>query len=432
MILFNIDNILLIEYTIYFMEMAKEKIVILGAGFGGLYALKSIYQHLKNWRDFDILIIDRNNYFVFTPLLHEVATGGIDPGDIVFPIRDLAKEGTEHLEAEVLSVDMLKKSVITSHGEISYDYLVMALGAGTNFFGVSGAAENTFTLKNIKDATRLKNHLIHIFDEANKEQNLERQKDILRIVIIGGGATGVEFAAEIQEFLKEINKEYSNIPEAAVEFYLIEAGDRLLPIFHPKFSKKALKILETKGFKIMFKDPCVQVTPQGIVCASKNSVKSQTVIWTSGVLPSQIVITPEIERQKGRIAVQETLNVKDFPEVFILGDQAAFLDKRFGLLPTSAQVAAEQGNFIGENINRLISNRPLKKFKYFHKGDLVSLGKWKAFAQIGGSFIRFGGPLAWLIWRFNYLTQMPGGFKKVRLFFDWLLYLVGKRDISEI
>lgn len=413
-------------------NVSKKKIVILGAGFGGLYALKSIYKYVKNWRDCDILIIDRNNYFVFTPLLHEVATGGIDPGDIVFPIRDLAKEGTEHLEIEVLNVDLLKKSVITNHGEISYDYLIMALGSGTNFFGVSGAAENGFTLKNVKDAERLKNHLVHIFDEANKEQNLERQKDILRIVVIGGGATGVELSAEIHEFLNEVNKEYSNIPDDAVEFYLIEAGERLLPVFHPKFSEKAFKILKNKGFKIIFKDPCDKVTPEGIVCVSNSSIKSKTVIWTSGVSPSQIVVTPEIERQKGRIVVGETLSIKEFPEVFVLGDLAAVADEKFGMLPTSAQVAVEQGNFVGKNIGKLISNKPLEKFKYFHKGDLVSLGKWKAFAQIGNSFIRFAGPLAWLIWRFNYLTKMPGGWKKIRLFFDWLFYLVGKRDISEI
>lgn len=414
------------------METIRKKIVILGAGFAGLFALKSIYRNVKNWREFDILIVDKNNYFVFTPLLHEVATGGVDPADIVFPIRDIAKEHTEHLEAEVLSVDLLKRAVITNHGAISYDYLILALGAGTNFFGVAGAAEHSFTLKNINDAMRLKNHLIHIFDEANGERDLERQKDILRIVIIGGGATGVELGAEIHEFLKEINKEYQNIPDDAVEFYLIEAGDKLLPIFHESFSKKALKILENKGFKVMFKDPCAKVAEQGIICVSNKEIKSRTIVWTSGVLPSQIAMTPELSRQKGQITVEQSLNLKDFPEVFILGDMAAVSDTKFGILPTSAQVATEEGNFVGKNIARLILGQPLKPFIYFHKGDLVSIGKWKALAQIGSSFIKFGGPIAWVIWRFNYLTKMPGFFKKVRLFFDWILYFINKRDISEI
>lgn len=414
-------------------NIPKKKIVILGAGFGGLFALKSIYRYAKNWQKFDILIIDKNNYFLFTPLLHEVATGGIDPADIVFPIRDLAKGQTEHLEAEVLSVDLLKKSVNTNRGEISYDYLVMALGAGTNFFGVSGAAENSFTLKNINDATRLKNHLIHIFDEATGEKDRERQKDILRIVIIGGGATGVELGAEIHEFLERLNKEYCAVASDAAEFYIIEAGDKLLSIFHPKFSEKALKILENKGFKIIFKDPCAEVSKEGIVCASGKTLKSRTVIWTSGVSPSPIFITPELFCQKGRIIVEPSLNLKDFPEVFVLGDLAAFADKKFGLLPTSAQVAAEEGNFVGKNITRLISNKPLQSFHYFHKGDLVSIGKWRALAQIGGSgFLKFDGPIAWLIWRFNYLFKMPGFAKKARLFFDWILYFVSKRDISEI
>lgn len=414
------------------METARKKIVILGFGFGGLHALKSIYRNLKNWRDFDILIIDKNNYFVFTPLLHEVATGGVDPADIVFPIRDLVREKTEYLEAEVSSVDLLKKSVITNHGEISYDYLISALGAGTNFFGVAGALENSFTLKNIKDAIRLKNHLVHIFDEANSEKDLDRQKDILRIVIIGGGATGVELGAEIHEFLEEVNKDYQNISDNAVEFNLIEAGDKLLPIFHENFSKKALQIFEKKGFKVFFKDPAAKIDSNGVTLVSLKMIKSRTVIWTSGILPSQITVTPEIPRQKGRIVVEASLNLKDFPEVFILGDLAAVSDKKFGLLPTSAQVAEKEGSFIGKNIALLISGQPLKPFVYFHKGDLVSIGKWRALAQIGSGFIRFNGFAAWILWRFNYLSKMPGFSKKVRLFFDWILYFISKRDISEI
>lgn len=414
------------------METTKKRIVILGAGFGGLFALKSIYRNVKNWRDLDILIIDKNNYFVFTPLLHEVATGGIDPADIVFPIRNIIKGKTEHLEAEALSVDLFKRSVITNRGEIFYDYLIAALGAGTNFFGVEGAAENSFTLKNIGDATRLKNHLLGIFDKANGEKDLQRQKDILRVVIIGGGATGVELGAEINEFLKEIDKKYNNIPDDAAEFYIIESEERLIPLFNQDFSKKALKIMEKRGFKVIFKDPCAKVTESEIVCASGKLIKSRTIIWTSGVLPSPIVTTPELLRQKNRIVALPSLNIKDFPEVFILGDLAAVSDKKFGLLPTSAQVAAEEGNFIGKNIALSISGQTLKSFSYFHKGDLISLGKWQALAQVGTGFLKFSGPIAWLIWRFNYLLKMPGFAKKIRLFFDWILYFVSQRDISEI
>jgi len=187
-----------------------------------------------------------------------------------------------------------------------------------------------------------------------------------------------------------------------------------------------------KGFKIIFKDPCVEMTESGITCASGKAIKSRTVIWTSGVLPSQIATTPELPRQKGRIVVEPSLNLKDFPEVFVLGDLAALADKKFGLLSTSAQVATKEGNFVGENIARLISGQPLKSFRYFHKGDLVSIGKWRALAQMGPGFIKFDGPIAWLIWRFNYLAIMPGTAKKIRLFFDWILYFVSKRDTSEI
>lgn len=411
----------------------RKKIVILGAGFAGIYALKSIYKHVKNWRDYDTIIIDKRNYFVFTPLLHEVATGGIDPGDAVDAIRDVIKGPTEHYEAKVLGINFNRKIVDTSQGEVSYDYLVIALGAQTNYFNVTGADKYTFTLKDIEDAKRLKNHLVHIFDQANLESDLEKRRDLLRVVFIGGGATGVELAAEVQEFLKEINEEYSKIGDDEIEFYLIEASDRLLPSFHSDFSKKAQKILEKKGFKIIFKDPCARVTENNITCVSINAIKSQTVIWTSGVIPMAIAMTPEPEKQKGGIIVEKTLNLKNFPEVFVLGDQAAFADPRFGLLPSTAQVALEQGNAAGKNLARFIEGKPLLPFHYVHRGDLVSIGKWKAFADVGRQGgIRFSGPIAWLIWRFNYLLRMPRFSKKVRLFFDWLLYLVSKRDIAEI
>ncbi len=205
-----------------------------------------------------------------------------------------------------------------------------------------------------------------------------------------------------------------------------------MPVCHESFSKKALKILEKRGFKVIFKDHCVEVTKLGVVCTSGKTIKSRAVIWTSGVLPSEVTMTPELPRQKGRITVENSLNIKDFPEVFVLGDLAAIADKKFGLLPTSAQVAAEEGKFVGKNIARLISGRPLKSFRYFHNGDLVSIGKWRALAQIGEGFIKFDGPIAWLLWRFNYLTKMPGIAKKIRLFFDWVLYFASKRDISEI
>lgn len=415
------------------MPRTKKKIVILGAGFAGIYALKSIYRHLKNWDDFDIVIIDRNNYFIFTPLLHEVATGGINPGDIVDPVRDIAEKSTEHYQAEVLSIDLKQKLVDTSQGHVPYDYLIAALGAATNYFGVEGADKYTFGIKNIEEARRLKNHLIHIFDEANLELNPEKRKDILRVVFIGGGATGVELAGEVFEFLKEINKKFLHIADNEMEFYLIEAGDRLLPTFHKSFSRKALKILKKKGFKILFGDPCAKVSEYGIDCVSANTIKSKTIIWTSGILPSAIPLIPGVEKQKGRILIEPVLNLKNFPEVFILGDQAAFPDSRFGLLPPTAQVAMEQGRHAGKNLARLIGGKPMLPFHYFHKGDLVSIGKWKAFADIGRQGgLRFSGPIAWLIWRLNYLIRMPRFSKKARLFFDWILYFISRRDIAEI
>ena len=411
-------------------ENKKKKIIVLGAGFAGIYALKSIYRHIKNWDNFDIVIIDQRNYFIFTPLLHEVATGGIDPGDIVDPIRDIARKSTEHYEARVLEIDLKQKLVDTSQGHVPYDYLIMALGAETNYFSVSGAEKYSFSLKNIEDARRLKKHLIHIFDQANLEPNPEKKSDLLRIIFIGGGATGVELAGEVQEFLKEIAKKFQHISSSDIELYLVEAGDRLLPMFNPDFSKKALEILKEKGFKVIFGDPCASISEDGIICVSTSSLKSKTIIWSSGVLPEFIPIIPEPEKQKGRILVESSLNLKEFPEVFILGDQAAFPDSRFGLLPPTAQVAIEQGNFVGKNLARLISQKPLLPFHYFHKGNLVSIGKWKAFAEIGK--VNFDGPAAWFIWRFNYLFRMPRFAKKARLFFDWILYLFSKRDISEI
>lgn len=415
------------------MPQLRKKIVILGAGFAGIYALKSVYKHVKNWQNFDIVIIDQRNYFIFTPLLHEVACGGIDPGDIVEPIRNIIKSPTEHYEAKVLGIDLNRKTVNTSLGSVPYDYLVVALGAKTNYFGVEGAEKYTFGIKNIEEARRLKNHLIHIFDEASCESDQKKRRDLLRIVIVGGGSSGVELAGEVHEFAGEIWKEFPRLASDNPEFYLIEAGDRLLAAFHSSFSQKAFNILKKKGFKIIFNDSCVKVSEEGITCASANDIKSKTIIWASGVLPAVVPIDPGPEKQKERVLIEPALSLKDFPEVFILGDFAAFPDSRFGLLPATAQVATEEGCHVGKNINRLIKGQSLLPFHYVHKGDMVSIGKWKALADIGRvGGLRFSGPVAWLIWRFNYLFRMPTFSKKVRLFFDWILYFISRRDMSEI
>jgi len=475
------------------------KIVILGGGFGGVYTLKYLHKFFHAHgltristrinADVKLVLVNKKNYFLFTPLLHEFATGGVSLENLVEPIREIIRCcDYEFIHGEVKRIDLEKKVVYvdtqtlqTSRGLgrknvnnadlkqtkqtfnidadspdftqtmqknisakfasssaesafdsanfaiISYDYLVIALGSKTNFYNIPGAEENSFTLKSLDDAIRLRNHFIHMFEIASKDKD----EGFLTFVIVGGGATGVELAAEMSDyFYKTFSKFYPKEIISKVKIILIEKGNELIPQFSPKLRKIALEVLKKKNIEVILEKGVKEVGKDFIKLDDETIIKTKTVIWTAGVEPNLPEIIGNVEKDsKGRLIVNEYLQVKNYDNVFSIGDVCCFIQNQKPL-PQLAQVAVRQAKTVAKNILNLIKNKPLEKFVYRHQGDLISLGRFFAIGEIKN--FTFSGFFAWILWRVVYLSKLISNKDKVKTFTDWLLDFFYPRDITEI
>ncbi len=414
------------------MVKEKKKIVILGGGFGGLYTYKGLYKYFSH-DEIDITIVNRHNYFLFTPMLHEVATGGVAHHQVVESIRQIIYRTNDHLHiAELLSVDCEKQMVKTSIDEIPYDILVVALGATTNFFNAPGAEEHCFVLKDLRDAIRLRTVLIDTFEKGSEIADHDERKKALSFAVVGGGATGVELVAEIAElYMSTFLKYYHGlITPADISLYLINAGPEILAPFHPSLRKSALDVLRHSGVTVMLDTVVKEVKEDGILFNNDTFLPVKNVIWTAGVKPNPPMFNHPVEQDKGgRIMVNEFLQMNNCPNVFVLGDMASMIGKDGKPLPMLAQVAEKQGLHTGGNIKRLISGKKLLPFEFTSQGELASLGQWNAVANIFG--IRFQGAIAWFLWRMIYLFKFLSGSKRMKIAMDWAVNLFYPRDITK-
>ncbi len=412
---------------------AKKKIVILGGGFGGLYTYKSLYAYFKH-DEIEVTIVNRTNYFLFTPLLHEVATGGVAHHQVVESIRQVIYKTNDKLHvAELLSIDCDKKIVTTSVDALDYDILVVALGATTNFFNAPGAEEHALVLKDLRDAIRLRTTLIESFEKASEiSDDIARRKE-LSYAVIGGGPTGVELITEIVELFNDTFLKYyhGSIRKEDVSLYLINRDPEVLGPFHPSLRKSALEVVKKSGIKVMLNTGVKEVTKEGVVLMDNSFLEVHHVIWTAGVKPNPPMFTHPVPLDKGgRIIVNSSLQMEGCPNVFIIGDIASLtLSENERPFPMLAQIAVNQGIHTGFNIKRAIEGKPLLPFSYTSKGVLASLGRWKAVADIYG--IRFSGPLAWFIWRTVYLFKFISRSKKIKIVVDWTMNIFYPRDITK-
>jgi NADH:ubiquinone reductase (H+-translocating) len=410
----------------------KKKIVILGGGFGGLYTYLSLRKQYKK-EEVDITIVNRTNYFLFTPLLHEVATGSISQYQVVESIRQIIYKSKTHLHiAELLSVDHERRIVKTSIAEIPYDVLVVALGATTNFYDTPGAQENGFVLKDLRDAVNLRTALIDSFEKASEIKDADSRKKILSFAIIGGGATGVELVAEAADlFLSTFAKYYKGlIKPSDITLTIINKAPDLLSAFHPRLRKSALRVLQNDGVHVLLNTGVKEVRKNGIVLDNGTFLETNIVVWTAGVKPNSGICNQAIEKDPGgRIIVTNTLQVPNRPEIFVLGDMASVKGKDGRPLPMLAQVAVRQGKLTGKNIKHLLQGEPLNAFKYKSQGELASLGQWHAVANIGG--IKFRGAFAWFLWRTIYLFKFLSASKKIKIAVDWTINIFYPRDITK-
>ena len=429
------------------------RIVILGAGFAGVYAYLRLHKKIHNTSEKEIILISEQDAFTFIPMIHEVATGTLLPFSITQSIRALPPCCLHRfLEARVLEVNADTKEVMIRHLNpgaprpgagirtddeeiLSFDYCILALGSKPNFFGVPGAKENTLTLKNLEDAKRLKNRIIESFEQAQITANEAERRRLLRFIIVGGGTTGVELAGEISDLVHgELRKAFPLVyPFAEIRLY--EGKERFMCNADEWFGDRARVILSgKKRVQVFCGMPISEVIPDGIRIGEEQ-IPAGTIIWTAGVKAREIPITAKkhITRDKfsQRIKVNEFLQIPSYKEIFAAGDQAWIHEKENGQpYPMRVQFAVREGEVAAENIIRLHQKTPLKEFFWRDLGLVVSLGKGSALAELFG--LQFGGPLAWLVYRGAYLIKIVGLRAKLRTALEWILNTFLPRDISKI
>jgi NADH dehydrogenase len=432
----------------------KPRIVILGAGFGGVYVAKKLARLVQR-RKVEVTIVNRTNYFLFTPLLHEVATGGLGPRVVAEALREVfVRTGVKIVQGDVLSIDSAGHTVSvvdeTEHATLPYDYLVIATGAETNYYNIPGADTLTLPLKTLADAVRIRSRIIDAFELAMLEPRQDMRKKLLSFAIVGGGATGVEVAAELSEFVNDMVKRYYNDTdcEAGIAGHcspeepaisIVHTGKELLEMFAPSLRLAAARRLERGGVNLHLNSTVKSVTALGLELADGSKIPAQTIIWAAGVkavIPKFIGEAPALSG--GRLIVDQSFRLQGHNDIFAIGDAAAYVDadefekdsKNTRPVPMLAQVAVAQSKVVAYNIVASIEKKPLKDFHYHSKGSMVSVGQWFAIGEIYSMAI--AGRVTWWIWRTVYLFKFASWQKRVRIAIEWTLDFFFPRDITKL
>ena len=412
-----------------------KNIVIAGGGFGGVYTYKHIHRFSHGRKDIHVTLVSGTNYFLFTPLLHEVATGGIARENIVEPLRDVLRCCSDtFLHARATGLSTQTKTLLTTAGTLPFDACVLALVGETNFFGTPGASERCFQLKSMPDAVRLKNYLIRSFERAAQSGDREERKRLLRIVVIGGGPTGVELASEISDFLYATLARYylKDHLERDIHIVLVQRSGELVPQFHPRLRARCLESLRKKRVDVRLLSSVTCVDETGVKLSSGEYLETNIPIWVAGVRPAEISLdVKNVQDPCGRLLVDDELRLQGQSSIYVLGDVASCgMDGNKTPYPQLAQVALAQAPIVAANILAYLEGKPPKKFRCRLSGTLISLGEWNAAGEIGG--VVFSGRFAWWLWRTVYLTKLLSFHKKVRVAVDWTFDLFLPRDISEL
>ena len=395
---------------------AWPKVVIVGGGFGGLYAAKELAE--KNVR---VTLVDRTNHHLFQPLLYQVATAGLSPADIAQPIRHILKEAknTEVVMAEVDRIDPQSKQVHTTKGLIfSYDYLIVAAGARHSYFGHDEWERFAPGLKNLADALELRRRILQAFEAAEIANSEEERRAALTFIVVGAGPTGVEMAGAVAELARHtLAEDFRRVDPRATRVLLVEGVARVLPAFREDLSRSALKQLQSMGIEVRTGTMVKEVTNHGVT-VNGEFIPSWTVIWAAGNAAAPIgkSLSAETDRA-GRVIVNEDLTVPGHPEIFAIGDMACFKHQTGEPLPALSPVAMQMGRHAAKNILSRLQGQKLAAFRYFDKGTMATIGRNKAIADL--KFVRFGRYLAWLSWLFVHLIFLIGLRNRLLVFFQW-------------
>ena len=412
----------------------RTRVVILGGGFGGIYAALRLEKALARGVPLEVTLVNRENFFLFTPMLHEVGASDLDMTHIVNPIRALVRR-VHFMEAEVAAIDLEARQVVISHGgdahrhELEYDHLVIALGAITNFYHLPGVEEHALTMKSLGDAIALRNRLIECLEEADPEC-CRVKVPLLTFVVAGGGFAGVETVAAVNDFVREALRFYPHLTEAQLRVVLVHDGPVILPELGVRLGTYAQRKLTERKVKIRVNTKIAGMSAAGVTLGDGTTIPAKTLVWTAGTTPNPLLGTLPCPKERGRVVANASLEVPGWSGVWALGDCAVISDPHTGKpYPPTAQHALRQGRVLAENLLAAIRGRQKRPFVFKTIGLLASIGRRTGVAQILG--INFSGFVAWWLWRTIYLSKLPRVEKKVRVALDWLLDIVFSKDLVQ-
>lgn len=414
----------------------KTQVIIIGAGFAGLQAAK----YLSKRSDVDIVLVDRNNYHTFTPLLYQVATCGLDPSSIAYPIRSIFRHqnNVHSLMGELVSINHEEKIVaVRTNGsvrDLTYDYLVVATGSVTNFFGMEGLERHAFELKTLTDAVRLRQHILRLFERAAWSDDEAYKNALTTLVVVGGGPTGIETAGALFELYSHVLKqEYDDRHALKARVILLEATDRLLAPYPEKLQQSASKQLQSIGVEVMTNAVVESATDTVITLKDGREIPTRTIVWSAGVKASPIALMLEVELARGgRIKVEDSMRAIGLDRVYVAGDIAYLEDKNGEAYPMLIPVANQQGKLVARNIGNEIEGKVLEKFTYTDRGIMATIGRTRAVAWIYYR-VQLTGFLAWLAWLFLHLIMLMGFRNRVSAFINWVWnYLTYDRSVRII
>ena len=416
--------------------MAKREILILGGGFAGVYTALYLEKALRP-EEASISLVNRENYFVYQPLLPEVVSGSIGITDIVSPIRRLCRR-TKLIMRQVREIDLEKRIVTVSPGfrprtmEIPFDHLVISLGGITNFYGMPGMVEHALPFRTLSDAIAVRNHLVRVLEEADVESNPELRRKLLTFVVAGGGFSGVEVIAELNDFVRAVARIYPRIQSEEIRCVLVHSGDRILPEMVEGLAMFAHKLLTKRGVEVCLKDRLGTATSEKAILKSGNEIPSKTIISTVPSAPAPVLQELDCPKARGRLLADTQLQLHPGYEghVWVLGDCASIKTESGTRVPPTAQHATREAKTVADNIAAAIHGGKRTVFDFEGLGKLGSLGHHSAVAEILG--VRVSGFLAWLIWRFVYLMKMPGISQKFRVASDWFINLLFPPDLVQL
>ncbi|HET9251493.1 MAG TPA: NAD(P)/FAD-dependent oxidoreductase [Candidatus Eisenbacteria bacterium] len=419
--------------------MKRKRLLVLGGGFAGLDVVRSIGRSRRAREYWDTLLIDKENFFQFNPLLPAVAVGAVETRHIVYPLREVSIHRRVRFQKNKATRIDLEQREVHLHNNLveRYDTLVISLGSVTNYYAVPGARENTYAFKTIVDAMTLRARFVELFEMAEQAVSEEQRRRLLSVVVVGGGVTGVEVAAELSEMAREtLLPRYPNLRAGDISVTVLEGGDRIVPNARPEHSVYVHRFLEKRGVRIELNARASRVDPKCVRLADGRSFYGFTLLWTAGVTPPPVVAELPLRKHKdGRVRVDEHLRAlrpdgTPVEDLYVLGDCAASIKPDGTMQPALSQTGIAMGSYVGKKLVREAEGKTMPRFDWKDAGYIISLGKHSSVLELFG--IPMSGKLAWLLWAGAYLVKMVGLRKQIEVGIDQITHLFFEHDTSQI